>query len=219
MNIGEGPTSLSYNTVKENCMNEYITVNGDTIKLRPISSKVRDALAAKYLPPAKPTYTITNVSGDAETHEHDESTLETDQDKAAWEQYKKDLEKAGLVYSEIVVQTYVKFGTNYKEFVPADNTGWAELQEEMGVVVPKEPNARQMHYFLTEILTSDSDLRNIMADVRALSSEGRMLSIKEAEESFRSAVEGRAHNIAGRDAGTAVETSQGTEVGSGTVGP
>lgn len=34
--------------------------------------------------PVKPTYETTNVAGDKETHEHDEKSLTTDEEKAAW---------------------------------------------------------------------------------------------------------------------------------------
>ena len=198
-------------------MNEYTTVNGDVIKLRPMSSKVRDILSAKYVVPDPPTYEVENVAGDIELHPLDETSLETDEDRADWEAYQKELAAANEKYSELVVQTYVKFGTNYLEFSPPNND-WADLQEEYGLKVPTEPKERQMYYFCTEILSSDSDLRNVMANIRALSSQGRMLSVEEAEASFRSAVEDRSEDESGQDDDDTVDTVEGSEVESGSVG-
>jgi len=198
-------------------MNEYTTVNGIVIELRPISSKVRDVLSTKYDPPEVPTYEVVNVAGDVEYHELTEDILESDEDRADWKKYEEELAAANEKFSEMVVRTYIKFGTNYLEFSPL-NDAWAELQEEYGLTVPKDAKERQLYYFLTEILTSDSDLRNVMANVRSLGSQGRMLSIEEAEASFRNTVEDGSEDEAGREDGDAVEATEGTGPESGQMG-
>jgi hypothetical protein len=191
----------------------YETVGGSIIQLKPISSRVRDALSAQWVEPAKPTYTIQVAGGETEVHDHDESTLETEEDKAKWQQYLDTVIAANRKFSELVYTTYIRFGTNYRDFKPTDDS-WLRDQQSIGIEVPDDPEEQQLHYFRTEILSSDVDMRNIIDNVRELSMSGRML-VKVAEDSFRNQVAGVGDNPGQRSENSEMDRTAGPEDTSG----
>jgi hypothetical protein len=70
---------------------ELLTKDGRSILLRPVGRRYVEQVMAKHPIPAPPTYTITTIAGDVETHAHDEKSIaETPEDKPKWDQYLAD---------------------------------------------------------------------------------------------------------------------------------
>ena len=61
--------------------------NGADVRLRAVSQRLVIELLAHFPIPTPPTYTVETVSGDRQTLTHDETTLQTDEDRAAWAAY------------------------------------------------------------------------------------------------------------------------------------
>lgn len=65
----------------------YTTPSGQELTLRPVGRRYVQQILSKPETPKKPTYEAVTVSGHIEIHEHDEKSLETDEEKAAWLDY------------------------------------------------------------------------------------------------------------------------------------
>lgn len=65
----------------------FTTPSGRELTLRPVGRRYVQQILSKPEMPKKPTYEAVTVSGHVEIHEHDEKSLETDEEKAAWLDY------------------------------------------------------------------------------------------------------------------------------------
>lgn len=72
----------------------YTTANGHKITIKPVPPFLLDDILSSIKYPDIPTYEVETAGGEIEVHPHDETTLESDADKKAWEQYRADLEAA-----------------------------------------------------------------------------------------------------------------------------
>jgi len=134
--------------------------------------------------PEPPTYEVVNVAGDTEVHLHDETTLETDEDKAKWAAYLKARDEAEVRLRENMTRTILAKGLIVE--MPKDDE-WVKDQEWCGVNVPTEPRERRLHYILTEVIGRPDDLSDIMIGIGRISGVNEE-ALATAEDSFRSAM-------------------------------
>ena len=114
------------------------------------------------------------------TYEHDEQTLTTDEEKAAWKIYQAALTRQSQVAATKVMELFMAKGTTLEM-----NAGeWRELQEYFGVQVPDNPIAAKIHYLRTELLTTTDDINNLMASIMEASGIDRTV-LEAAQNSFR----------------------------------
>lgn len=193
---------------------EYTTIYGKTIKLNPISTRILEMLATKWNPPRVPTYIIQNAAGDILEYPMDEEIAKskdaTAEERQRWLDYIRDLNKANANYSALVLSTYARFGTNWKDFELPKDTEWLDMQKEFGVNVPDDPKELKLHYFTTMILACNKDVESVLAQIRSLSYSGHLMPVEEAERYFRSTVESRREETAKRADGGSVGASEGS---------
>ena len=145
---------------------EYITSSGKTVLLRGLPPLAIPSLAEGITFPDIPTYKITTVAGDTEVHEHDETTLATDEDKAVWAKYLDDQKKANNQLSERMMLCVLIDGIVIDE-IP-DKARWISKQRLMKMPVPEDLEEQLLLYKKTAIAASQEDIENIMSIVMEL---------------------------------------------------
>src|SRR3990167_3625754 len=169
----------------------YTTVSGITIKIKPVSpltiQKIQQAVKREFEkrnePLARPTYILKTSLGDEETFEHDEKTLETDEDREAWGKF-IDANTRLRIESEERLARFMKLdGIEYD----APDDEWQKLQKYMGLEIPTDPFELKIHYLDTEILRTPKDQNGVIERILVLSSAGMPQEALDAvRASFRS---------------------------------
>jgi len=158
--------------------------NGKVIQLRAISPYLIDQLYAGQDEIKPPTYEAKTASGDVEVHPHDETTLDTDEDKKLWQEYIEKKEAQDNAFNEKMQQVLFLRGMDVS--LP-ETDDWVEEQAFFGIDVPEKKIERRLHYITTEIIQSPSDLATIIGRIMALSGVDQKL-IKTIDDSFRDSV-------------------------------
>lgn len=131
--------------------------------------------------PKPPTYTVKTATGAMETHPHDPSTLESEEDRAAWQEYLRAAEAAQTQYNADMLRLILLKGVRCD--LPTDES-WVEEHELMGIPVPEKPVARRLHWLETEVVGSVADATQIVTGVMIASGMDEGV-IRQAEQSFR----------------------------------
>ena len=172
-------------------MNEtFLTSTGVQLTLKPISPLLRDKVIAGVVWPEQPTYEAETVTGAIEVHEHDETTLETDEDKAAWQEYLLATARAEQEASLRVAQMMFQRGIDYEAIELPKDKKWIRDQEELGVEIPSDPLKRKRHYVETELLTSNDELKMLTLRLMAMGGGVDEEVLRQVEASFRGEMEG-----------------------------
>lgn len=190
----------------------YTTSRGVTVEILGIQTLLEKFEAAQRLPcvphelagilgaamprPDAPTYDVKGINGIVEKHLHDETTVETESERAAWEAYQKQLAAYNADRIEKQKRLVFLHGIKYPE--PAGDA-WAQAQAEIGIEVPADPAVRKLHYIETEVCGGVGDFVNILklCMMAGLPEE----SLQLAEESFQRSVGEYAAKRFGHSAG------------------
>lgn len=144
----------------------FVTAEGIEVPLRPISVqqlelvrlKATEEAEEKFGKPLRPTYTEEVFGGGTEVHEHNETTLETDEERAAWESYQEHLTKFNGHVNGRVMDYVLLAGTRLE--LPED-TGWMELQAHFGLAIPENKFDLRAHWLKTEVIKTLDDIQGI----------------------------------------------------------
>lgn len=158
----------------------FTTSRGIEIEFLPIPTLL-EKLQAQHPMPGPPTYTIETATGVKETHPHDETTLETDEDKAAWADYQARLKAATSAFNLALMRLVLLRGIKVE--IPEDD-GWVREQAFIGIAVPEAPLERRMHWLETEALANESDYMQAVSGVMEASGVPEEV-IGEAQATFR----------------------------------
>lgn len=121
-----------------------------------------------------------------ETVDELKSTLETAEDRAAWDAYKEacaveDRRIAALITNAMIFRGIKVFGE--------PEPGWDDIQKMLGVTIPDNQSERWMHWVSTEVIRTEQDIRQIF--IECLKSTGMTEEqLNELTASFRNQVEG-----------------------------
>lgn len=165
----------------------FVTKAGVELTLVPIPPMLLEKVRGSVKYPPIPQYETKTAAGNIEKFNHDESTLQTDADKAAWAEYTAAKREADRLLNERVMRALFLKGIALD--MPADDE-WIKEQEFMGIEIPTDPQERKLHYIQTEILASSEDMVGIMSDIMRLTGVEEAV-VQSAEDSFRRAVEDR----------------------------
>ena len=162
----------------------FTTAAGREIGIQPVPplliEEVRLRAQQTVEVPPKPTYQVEPPAGSKMTYEHDEQSVTTAEEKAAWSKYQAALTRQSQVAATKVMELFMAKGTAIEM-----NVGeWRELQEYFGVQVPDNPIAAKIHFLRTELLTTTDDINNLMASIMEASGIDRTV-LEAAQNSFR----------------------------------
>lgn len=171
------------------------TTEGREVRLRPVSpvliqslqKAVERELRAKGLPLDAPTYTVRTDTGDVETHVHDEHSLTTDEERAAWTAYQEAQGQLTAETKARMSKALLMIGAVVED--PPE--GWADEMRYLGVELPDDPRELRYSYLQLEVLKTPADIMNALVGIMRLSMEGAPKEALDAiEDLFRRAVEG-----------------------------
>ncbi len=161
----------------------FTTTAGHVISVQAVPpmliEEVRLRAQATVEVPPKPTYEVELPDGSPMTYEHDEQSITTDEEKAAWAKYQAALTRREQVSATKVMELFMAKGT-----IIEPDGDWGELQEYFGIELPTNPIARKIHYLRTELLTTVDDINGLMGAVMEASGIDRTV-LEAARNSFR----------------------------------
>lgn len=191
-------------TVSENGnKNRYTTSRGYEIEFLGIGVQMQRLYQRHASQPPIPTYEVKNATGATEVHQHDETTLETEADKAAWAVYQGRLAEHAQKVFESQMRLALLEGIKLLS-TPADRgeTAWQDEQEFIGFEIPKNPLARKYAFLESEITATNDDVIAVLAGVSRASGMDEE-AVSALEDGFRGAV--------GRTRGNAAEGTDPTD--------
>ncbi len=181
-------------------MEGTITFNtGYTLEFRPISRvkiakitlSVQKEFEDRNEPLEPPTYfTVqpTPEHPDGITEPHNETTLETEEDKEKWGQH-KDAEDRLQAEQALRVNKYILIKGIVTKIVPSQE--WLDEEKELGTVLPENEKDLQLEYLYDEILVSIRNIGEALAKPLMLGLEGAVsdLEVSAIEDTFRGDLE------------------------------
>ncbi len=164
-------------------MKKFTTAAGREIGIQPVPplliEEVRLRAQQTVEVPPKPTYEVELPDGSMMTYEHDEQSVTTAEEKAAWKVYQAALSRQAAAAATKVMELFMAKGTT------VDVTGeWRELQEYFEIKLPDNPIALKIHFLRTELLTTTDDINNLMTSIMEASGIDRTV-LEAAQNSFR----------------------------------
>jgi hypothetical protein len=178
-------------------MSEYVTANGVSIAIQAISLDVVAEISATQKRKAlregaalqPPSYTVTTVTGEKQTYQHDETTLKTDEDKKLWAVY-KDAQKEVESASAALTMRYTLYNGIVQNPIPQD---WLDELEWNGLEAPENERERRWLYIRTGLLKLPIDQVGCFVAIMKLSggaSEELQDKLTVLEDLFRRQMEG-----------------------------
>lgn len=156
------------------------------LEIKPVSPLLQQSIETRYRKefpePVQPTYTIEAVGGIVETFKHDETTVETPEEKKEFADWKVAHEawSAGLV--QRIVRMFLLRGVNLK--LSPEQVEELNLETELlEFKVPNNERERNLFWLETFIVDSQEKLEKIMEEV--LGQTGvKQEALSEAESLF-----------------------------------
>lgn len=134
---------------------EYTTSMGVTVKIKPISPDYVQLIEKQVPLPEAPHYENTLLGGAVEKIYHTETSITTEEEKAAWAEYKLAL--AAAQEDIFIRKTRAVIRRCIVVDMP-DDDGWIRSQAEDGITVPEDPEERRIHYVKTEVFGNANDV-------------------------------------------------------------
>jgi len=147
-----------------------------------------------------PTYTVRTVAGSLEEHEHTEETLESDEDRAAWQAYQAAREELQQRMGIRGVRYMLSEGV----VLDGPDDAWLQRMDALGLEISDDPLERREQYLTYEYTRTPRDTVMLLQRIMALSAEGSkelQRAAEEMEQFFRREVEGQAPENGSPDGG------------------
>ena len=103
---------------------EYITTNGKKLTLRAVPQLVITRMAVGLNFPEAPYYEHEVAGGEKEKIYHNETTVETPEEKAAWAKYQQAMDDIDVEFQKKKILMYIRYGVDVD--VPEDWKGTAQ---------------------------------------------------------------------------------------------
>lgn len=163
----------------------HTTSTGIEVKIVGCPPLFLDRVRSSVEYPEKPTYEVETATGEIEVLEHDETTLETDEERKEWADYLEAYKKAEDEVSERMFKAVVMRGMEVT--IPTDGS-WEAFQEWLGVKVPDNQFEKKFAYIQSEVIGNDTDIEDIMSLVMEQTGVPAD-TIRDVRKSFRDSVE------------------------------
>jgi hypothetical protein len=137
--------------------------------------------------PTRPSYKVTTADGGEQEFPHDETTLTTDEDRAAWEEYKSGLEKAEAELTEKILNEILIEGIDMSSDHP-DVERWRNKQILKGMEIPENEDAMLLLFKRSLVACSTEDINEITGIVMELTGVDKE-RLDAAKRSFQDSME------------------------------
>lgn len=176
--------------------NFFITVSGLKVRVEAVSYELiqmaTDAIERQFRdanePIDVPTYEVETAGGSTETHPHEvvyqrdkdgllvldenkerivvSSTLETEEDRAAWALYDDAISRMNARKTAVETELIID------GVVVDEQPEWIAKRNKFGIPIPDDPEERRLHFLSTEILKCPEDYVRAIGAVQLLSLSG-----------------------------------------------
>lgn len=155
-------------TRKLDALTKVITSKGFEIHLAPINKLFLRNIVEEYQKrnpePKKPTYDVVGFGGANEKKEHDENSVQTDDEKALWEEYKAAHSEWKMNQDLSILESVLLQAVVLPEGW-ADDQEWIDFMEYSGIEIPRNTFKKKYLYITSWLTGSDADLQSIMQTV------------------------------------------------------
>ena len=175
-------------------MAKFTNAAGKTFDLRGLTpgrpAQIRSGLVADWqeqgkMLPVAPTYTIELPGGATEIHDHNETTIRTDEEKEAWSKYQAAL----AVFNRELNQRILNAVMLSVEIDPEDMARWEEESKFLGVRIPASPISKRLAYVESEVIAAITDIARLMSTAFVASELATEEEIAPLEAAFRGQLE------------------------------
>jgi hypothetical protein len=176
----------------------FVTSEGVEIKIRPVARKKLALILSSRRIPKVPTYTVKTASGGEQEFEHDETTIETVEEKAMWGVYLAEVAKEEAEFTSRWLTLVLMDGTLF-DLPKSDD--WLKAQEFQGIPHPlkDEVNELRLHYLMTEILRHEPDVARLIDAIMALNkvqTKAKQEAVEAVVDNFQPEAQGQANQDA-----------------------
>lgn len=178
----------------------YVTSSGLEVRLTGLPPLVPQRIDSSIEYPDKPTYEAETVAGDIETYEHDVESLQTDEDKQAWEDYLVATNEAETELTEKLLYAVLLECVEIKEDYTEEFELWKKKQRFMGIDLVDDEDENKFYFMQTEVFHDQDDIGEILTIVMSLTGVS-MEDLAEARDSFPGEVESESSTGNGDTAG------------------
>lgn len=161
------------------------------VKIAKVSLSVQKEFEDRDEPLEPPTYFTVQPTSEHPagiTEPHNETTLETEEDKEKWSQH---IEANDRLQAEQArrVNKYVLIRGIITDFLPTQE--WLDEEKELGTVLPENEQDLRLEYLYDEILVSVRNIGDALARPLILGLEGAVsdLEVSAIEDTFRGDME------------------------------
>ena len=150
---------------------EYTTKSGVTVILTGMPPLVPQQIANSVEMPSVPTYEVPTADGGVEIWEHDETTLQTDDEKAAWAKYLAEKEEAETIVTERLLKAILLEAVEVKETGQLER--WKKKQKLIGLDVPEDQDELLLYFKENEVYHDLQAIEFVMNQVLELTGVSR----------------------------------------------
>lgn len=195
----------------------YTASSGLEVILTGLPPLVPQRIDSSIEHPEKPTYKVETASGDIEVFEHDETTLESDEDKEAWADYLQAESNSETELTEKLLYAVLLECVELENYDTAF-AGWKHKQKLMGISIAEgeegddesqaEAELENKFYFMqTEVFHEQDDIGEILTIVMSLTGVS-VEDLAEARDSFPGEVEPEPQGGDGDSAGQSEDSAE-----------
>ncbi len=164
----------------------FTTTRGIEIHLLPVGPWAITAATSAVQLPDKPQYEIKTVAGNVEKYDHNETTLKTDEDRAAWAAYKADLAQAQNKQYIEMARLLIEDGI---ASIPEPPAEWWAKMERRGIAIPAQDSyERRLALLEYYCLGSANEFLSLLMAIMALGQDVPEEAIQQIESAFKSGV-------------------------------
>lgn len=135
----------------------WVSSTGKKIILTGVNPLLLEKIAGGVTIPVRPQYAVETAFGTTEWHDHDESTLETPEERQAWNVYVKERDAADSTLVQRFTRVLFTKGISL-EVDEEEMAEWEEEQKFFGIPIPEGKHERRMHYIETAVISNEQDI-------------------------------------------------------------
>ena len=196
----------------------YTASSGLKVTLTGLPPLIPQRIDASIEHPEKPTYAVETASGDMETYEHDETSLETDEDKQAWADYEDALNDAETELTEKLLYAVLLDCVQLEDYEERFEM-WKIDQDLMGLSlaevedpddelsVKRADRENKFHFMQVGVFHDADDIGEILTIVMGLTGVS-VEDLAEARESFPGEVESESSDGSGDATGSTEDSGE-----------
>lgn len=163
----------------------YTTQTGMVLKLEPVAPTLLQMVEQSIPVPERPAYDAETAFGEIQHYYHDETTLETEEEKHKWKSYINARHNRNAELTSKANRILLSKGVVISEEIAKRFPEWEEEHTWLGIPVPTEERDRRYHFLMTEIIKSPNDIIGILENIMQLMGMDQE-TLRAAENSFRS---------------------------------